>query len=136
MEYSPDAVKKPSLDVLIVDDELLIRWSLSETLTAAGHTVTEAEDRESTLRVLANARPPDVVLLDFRLPDSNDLGLLARVRQLAPGASVILMTAYGTPELIQDALDLGVYRVVNKPFEVQEVAALVLQAHARQVPRP
>ena len=131
-EVFRDVVKKPgSLDVLVVDDEQLIRWSLSETLVEAGHTVTEAVDRESALRVLA-AHPdgPDVVLLDYRLPDSNDLGLLEAIRRLAPHAQVILMTAYGTPEVTRGALELGAYRVVSKPFEVHDLAALVLQAHA------
>ena len=124
-------MEKFHLHVLIVDDESLIRWSLSETLAEAGHTVTEAGDGASVVRMLADRpTPPDVVLLDYRLPDSNDLGLLATIRQLAPRTPVILMTAYGTPELTRDALDLGAYRVVNKPFEVRDLAALILQAHA------
>lgn len=126
-------VKTPqqSLDVLVVDDELLIRWSVSETLSHAGHAVTEAVDRASTIQALkARSKPPDVVLLDYRLPDSDDLGLVAAVRQLAPTAQVIMMTAFGTPEMTKGALDLGVYRVVSKPFEVHDLAALVVQAHA------
>jgi DNA-binding NtrC family response regulator len=123
--------KSGFLDVLVVDDELLIRWSLTETLANAGHTVSEAADRASALKALRESpRPPDVVLLDYRLPDSNDLGLLTAIRQIAPKAQVIMMTAFGTPEMTKGALDLGAYRVVNKPFEVDDVAALVLQAHA------
>ena len=120
-----------SLDVLVIDDEPLIRWSLCETLAEVGHKVTEAVDRESALRTLAE-RPeaPDVVLLDYRLPDSNDLGLLAAIRRMAPRAQVILMTAFGTPEVTNGALDLGAYRVVSKPFEVHDLSALVLQAYA------
>ena len=119
------------LDVLVVDDEMLIRWSLSETLSQAGHSVTEAVDRASAIEALRiGSKPPDVVLLDYRLPDSNDLGLLATVRELAPNAQVIMMTAFGTPEMTKSALDLGAYRVVSKPFEVDDVAALVIQAHA------
>jgi two-component system NtrC family response regulator/two-component system nitrogen regulation response regulator GlnG len=121
----------PPLEVLVVDDELLIRWSLVETLSDAGHKVTEAGDRASALKaVRESARPPDVVLLDFRLPDSNDLGLLTAIRQIAPRAQIIMMTAFGTPEMASDALALGAYRVVNKPFEVRDLAALVVQAHA------
>ncbi len=125
-------VEKPAtLRVLVVDDELLIRWSLSETLSNAGHSVTEAADRVSALDVLRGpARPPDVVVLDYRLPDSNDLGLLSEVRRLAPSAQVIMMTAFGTPEMTKGAMDLGAYRVVSKPFEIHDFADLVLQAHA------
>ena len=132
VEFSQATAKKPRLDVLVVDDERLIRWSLVETLTAAGHQVTEAADRAATLTALTGrAQPPDVVLLDYRLPDSDDLGLLATIRQLAPQTTVILMTAYGTPEVVKGAMDLGAYDVLTKPFEVQDVAALVLQARNR-----
>lgn len=128
------AEKSGSLDVLVVDDELLIRWSLSETLRAAGHTVTEAADRRSALLAVQDAQQaPDVVLLDFRLPDSNDLGLLAAIRRLAPSAQVILMTAFGTPEIERGALALGAFRVVAKPFEVHDMPALVAQACAPAV---
>jgi DNA-binding NtrC family response regulator len=120
-----------SLDVLVVDDELLIRWSLNEALTEEGHRVSEAVDRASAIEALrAREKPPDVVILDFRLPDSKDLGLLATVRQMAPNAQVIMMTAFGTPDMTEGALELGAYRIVSKPFEVHDVTALVAQAHA------
>ena len=119
------------LHVLVVDDELLIRWSLAETLAGRGHVVTEAADAASARRIVGDAtHRPDVVLLDYRLPDSDDLGLLATIRREAPDARVILMTAFGTPEVVQGALDLGAYRVVSKPFEVDDLAALVSEAHA------
>lgn len=122
--------KSAGLRVLVVDDEPLIRWSLAETLGARGHEVVEAGDGRSAVRLMSDAAASfDVVLLDFRLPDSNDLALLSRLRRLAPHAQVILMTAHGTPELVNGALDLGAFCVVNKPFEMSELAALVLQAH-------
>ena len=71
-----------------------------------------------------------MVLLDYRLPDLNDLGLLAMIRQLVPCTQVILMTAFGTPEVTNGALELEAFRVVGKPFDMRDLAALVLQAHA------
>jgi DNA-binding NtrC family response regulator len=119
--------------VLVVDDELLIRWSLHEALAANGWSVTEAGDAQTALKALTDgAELPDVVLLDYRLPDSDDLRLLASVLKLAPEGQVILMTAYGTPEVAEGALQLGAYRVVAKPFEVDEMAALVRQAHGER----
>jgi two-component system response regulator (stage 0 sporulation protein F) len=119
------------LRILIVDDEALIRWSLFETLSGCGHAIIEAGDAASAVQaVTAAAVPFDVVLLDFRLPDSNDLALLSRLRRLAPATRIILMTAYGTPEILQAALDLGAYRVISKPFDMNDVAPLVRQAHA------
>jgi DNA-binding NtrC family response regulator len=118
------------LRVLIVDDEPLIRWSLAETLEEAGHQVVEAGDRAAALLAISEARQPfDVILLDFRLPDSNDLALLATIRKMTPSAAVIMMTAFGS-DIVAGALELGAYRVVPKPFEVHEMSTLVLQAHA------
>ena len=123
--------KSPALRVLVVEDERLIRWSIAETLAHAGHTVIEAEDGAAAVRALtALAEPVDAVFLDYRLPDSNDLTLLANIRRLSPHSPVILMTAYGTPEVTKGALDLGVYRVMSKPFEMHELEELLLQACA------
>jgi DNA-binding NtrC family response regulator len=119
------------LRILVVDDEALIRWSLLETLTSCGHAVVEAGDAASAVQAVTAAVVPfDIVLLDLCLPDSDGLALLSRLRRLAPAAQIILMTAYGTPEILQGALNLGVYRVINKPFDLQDVTPLVWQAHA------
>jgi two-component system KDP operon response regulator KdpE len=117
--------------VLVVDDELLIRWALREALEARGYVVTEAADAAAARDALADrGTPPDAVVLDYRLPDSADLGLLTTMRQAAPAMPVIMMTAYGTAEMIKSALDLGAYRVVAKPFEVHQMADLVADALA------
>jgi len=68
---------------------------------------------------------PDVILLDFRLPDSSDLGLLERIRSLAPAAAVIMMTAFGTPEITSAALKLGARGVLTKPFDIQDLERVV-----------
>ena len=113
------------LRVLVVDDEPLIRWSIAETLGAAGHQVAEVEDAASALRAIKDEPGPDLVLLDFRLPDSNDLGLLAKIRQMAPDITVIMMTAFGTPDVTAGALKLGASRVLNKPFNMHDLEDIV-----------
>ena len=119
------------LRVLIVEDEPLIRWSIAETLALRGHTVLEAGDALSAVQTLTDEQEPvDVVLLDYRLPDSNDLGLLAEIRRVAPQSAVVLMTAFGTPEITRDALDLGAFGVVNKPFDMHAIEPMILQARA------
>ena len=115
--------------VLVVEDELLIRWSIRETLVDLGMDVVEAADAKTALRTLRDGSPPiEVVLLDFRLPDSNDLNLLSDDPAVAPRSQVILMTAFGTPEIVEGALALGVYKVLNKPFELHDMANMVLEA--------
>ena len=64
------------------------------------------------------------------MPDSNDLTLLSNIRRLTPLSAVVLMSAYGTPEVTKGALALGVYRVLNKPIDMHDVRLLFLQAHA------
>ena len=72
-----------ALKVLVVDDEPLIRWSLAETLEASGCTVVEASDATTTHKLIHDGGI-DVVVLDYRLPDSNSLDLLAAVRRAPP----------------------------------------------------
>jgi DNA-binding NtrC family response regulator len=120
-----------NLRVLVVDDELLIRWSVAETLSAAGHSVVQAGDARSAMEALHSmGRNVDVVLLDFRLPDSNDLGLLGNIRREVPGAAVVMMTAYGTHDVVSGALALGARSVMTKPFDMHGLDAVVRDAHA------
>jgi DNA-binding NtrC family response regulator len=121
--------KKSAPSVLVVDDEALIRWSLTEMLAERGYTVTEASDARSAVAAIETAeRPFDVVLLDYRLPDSADLRLLEKIRRLAPTSQVIMITAHNSPELALGAAALGAYSVISKPFEVDSLAALVGEA--------
>ena len=126
---APASQKSSPRRVLVVDDEQLIRWSLAEGLREAGSTVAEAENASSALRSVREA-VPDVIVLDYRMPDSNDLNLLASIRRLSPHSQVILMTAFGTPDVVRAALDLGAFCVVSKPFEVDKLVSLVGQAHS------
>lgn len=110
---------------LVVDDELLIRWSVVETLSERGFDVEEAKDAQSALRrVTTTIMPFDIVVLDLRLPDMTDLSLLGTLRQLLPKASLILMTAFGTPDVLEQATRMGA-AVLGKPFELGELHRLV-----------
>jgi DNA-binding NtrC family response regulator len=131
-DFPRSAAKNPAAPrVLVVDDEPLIRWSVSETLVDHGYEVVETGDARGARSAVKDAvdQSFDVVLLDYRLPDSDDLGLLASIRTLSPRAQVILMTAFGKPEVVRGALDLGAFRVISKPFEMQAIADLVAQAY-------
>jgi DNA-binding NtrC family response regulator len=110
---------------LVVDDEPLIRWSVAESLSDIGMDVEQASDAADALRIVTTtARPFDVVVLDLRLPDMDDLSLLGTLRHLLPGAVLILMTAFGTPELFADAEAMGA-AVINKPFELDDLKRLI-----------
>jgi DNA-binding NtrC family response regulator len=115
--------------VLVVDDESLVRWSVAETLGAKGYEVSEAADGASAIRAFSGSAPgAAAVILDLRLPDCADLRVLEAIRRLSPTTSVILMTAYDTPEVREEALRLGAFTVVRKPIEMDDVAPLVERA--------
>lgn len=114
--------------VLVVDDEPLIRWSVAESLSDLGFDVEQAGDACSALRkVTTSVAPFDTVILDLRLPDMNDLSLLGTVRQLLPATTLILMTAFGSPDVMAEAAAIGA-SVLHKPFELDELKALVLES--------
>jgi DNA-binding NtrC family response regulator len=128
-DFPPMAEKTPTARrVLVIDDEPLIRWSVAETLTDRGFEVVERGDASGARTAITDGRAFDVVLLDYRLPDSNDLSLLTSIRRAVPQAQIIMMTAFSRPDVARRALELGAYRVVNKPFEMQAIADLVAQA--------
>jgi len=115
--------------VLVVDDEPLVRWSVCETLGESGYTVAQAGD---ALQALAKVRATgaDVVLLDMRLPDSTDLGLVSLIRRLSPATKIILMTSFGYDALHDEACSRGAFTVLDKPFDVNALPPLVASALA------
>jgi len=119
----------PPRRILVVDDEMLIRWSISETLKPHGYTVVEAADAASARRALADGpEPPDAVVLDYRLPDSNDLSFLADIRRTMPNTPIVLITAFCTREISDRAKKLGAYAVLDKPFEMGDLEATLSRA--------
>jgi two-component system, NtrC family, response regulator HydG len=123
---SLNAEKSAHLSVLVVDDERLIRWSLSQGLADRGHEVTTAATGTDAIHEIGAAhRAFDVVILDYRLPDRQDLTLLDDVRRLSPESVVMMMTAFGDDNMRTGARERGAYAVVDKPFFVTNFVALV-----------
>jgi DNA-binding NtrC family response regulator len=118
--------KVPTPRVLVVDDEALIRWSLSEGLSDGGYDVQLASSgAEARAAIESAGADPLVVLLDLRLPDVADMSLLQEIRLRRPDAPVIMMTAHGTPDDAARAKALGVSGFVGKPFDVSDMVRRV-----------
>lgn len=117
----------PQSRVLVVDDEALIRWSLSERLQEEGHAVGVAEDG-ATAKAEAEREPPDVILLDYRLPDMTGMDLLRHFRQQLPDVPVLLMTGHSSVERAVAAMREGAFHYAVKPLNLDEIVVLVEKA--------
>jgi DNA-binding NtrC family response regulator len=113
--------------ILIVEDENLIRMSLSDELTRQGYRVAAAETGAAGLAELERGEA-DLVLLDYRLPDTDGIQVLREIIGRYPDTLVILMTAYSSIENAVQAIKLGAYDYLNKPFDMDEMAIRVAKA--------
>jgi len=113
--------------ILIIDDDKLVTWSLSRDLGGDGCEVTVAADAASGLTAFRD-RPPDIVLLDLKLPDFDGLEVLRQIKQEAPEAIIIMMTAYATVQTAVQAVKLGATDFIKKPFAPEELKVILKRA--------
>jgi DNA-binding NtrC family response regulator len=113
-------------NILIVDDESLVRWSLRARMEAAGHLVTEASNGAEALARFQEG--VDLVLLDYRLPDTNGAELVKRFKALDPEPPVILLTAHAAVEDAVDSMRNGAYYYAQKTTDLANVPLLVERA--------
>jgi len=117
--------------ILVVDDDDALRESLELFLASEGFEVAAAADGPQALAQLERA-PFDVVLSDLRMPGIDGFELLPQLLRIAPGLTVILMSAYGTRELAIEALKRGAYDYLAKPFPPSEALLAIRKAQERE----
>ncbi len=113
--------------ILVVDDQDSIRFFLRKSLEAEGLEVDGAGSCEQA-RVRLQEAPPDVVLLDLKLPDGSGLELLAEIHRQEPDLAVVMMTAFGDVETSVKAMKLGAFDYVNKPIRFEELMEIIHRA--------
>ncbi|HEX6600873.1 MAG TPA: sigma-54 dependent transcriptional regulator [Gemmatimonadaceae bacterium] len=119
------------MNVLVVDDELGLRQTLTLILQAEGHDVRAACDGGDALRQLAEA-PADIVLCDVRMPQLDGLAFLERYGASGGGALVIMMSAYGDDDAAVEAIRRGAYDFISKPFRADQVLLVLRKAIERE----
>ena len=117
--------------LLVVDDEQSIRRLCMTIGNSLGFACAEAESAEAALARL-DTDPPDVVLTDLKLPNQTGVDLLRQIRALLPRAEIAIMTGHGSIESAVDAMKLGAYDYIEKPFRVEKMR-LLLQRMAEKV---
>ncbi|MFC3886394.1 response regulator [Bacillus songklensis] len=112
--------------ILIVDDQFGIRILLTEVLQKEGYQTFQAANGFQAIDI-AKQNAPDLVLLDMKIPGMDGIEILKRLKEHDQSIKVIIMTAYGELDMIQEAKDLGALTHFAKPFDIDEIRQAVRQ---------
>src|SRR5690606_26058127 len=109
--------------ILVADDDAGIRQVLVDFLEDEGYAVREAESGDGVLKAMSDpANMPDLILMDVRMPDKSGLDVLKELnRDPDQDLPVIMMTAFGGSRVAIEAMRLGAYDYITKPFDIDEV---------------
>jgi two-component system, NtrC family, response regulator AtoC len=119
------------MNILVVDDELGLRQTLTLILKAEGHAVRAAAEGASALQQLSES-PADLVLCDVRMPGMDGLAFLDRYREEGGTALVVMMSAYGDDDAAVEAIRRGAYDFIAKPFRADQVLLVLRKAIERE----
>ncbi len=117
--------------ILIIDDELIIRERLSMLLKLEGYKTFEAESGRDGLELFIKENP-DILLVDIKMPGMDGIEVLKKIKEMKSYAEVIMITGHGGIETVIEALKLGAFRYVEKPFEYDELKIEISKALEKQ----
>ncbi|MDF2549882.1 MAG: sigma-54-dependent transcriptional response regulator [Chlamydiales bacterium] len=120
--------------ILLVDDDVHIRFSLKALLETKGFSCLEASDRASLLQLLEHKKEPvHLVLLDVQLPDSQGIDLIADIHRFHPQALIMLMTGFGSIPQSVEAMQKGAIDYILKPFNFDELFLRINNAFEKEL---
>ncbi|MBP3952765.1 response regulator [Bacillus sp. YZJH907-2] len=113
--------------ILVVDDQYGIRVLLCEILQKDGYQMHDAANGVQALKIVEKEQP-DLVLLDMKIPGMDGLEILKHIKEDHPQINVIMMTAYGELNLINEAMSLGAITHFAKPFDIDDIRAVIKES--------
>lgn len=112
--------------VLVVDDQYGIRVLLKEVFSREGFHIFQAANGKAALEII-RVNEPDLILLDMKMPGMDGLEFLRHLRRVQPHTKVIMMTAYGELDMVEEASKLGALAHFTKPFDIEELRSEVIK---------
>ncbi len=107
-------------NILIIDDEKDLCELLSDTLTSRRYNVACVNTQKEASRIIKRGLP-DLVFLDLKLPDGDGMKLISKIKKINPDTVVNVISAYGSEDAKEKAMELGVNRFIDKPFSEQDI---------------
>ena len=128
-EKPPSAKPRADINVLVVDDEKNLTLAMRRLLSAEGYRTETAGSGQEALEVVKNV-DFDVIFLDVNMPDMNGLETFKQLKKVSPGSAVIMITGYGKTlkALVEEARELGVRTVIDKPFKINQITQAIQEA--------
>ncbi|MBB3070581.1 CheY-like chemotaxis protein [Paenibacillus baekrokdamisoli] len=127
VELSPTSVGNSPFSVLIVDDQASIRLLMRELFELENITVYEAPHGRTAIEQVQQ-HPIDFILLDLKMPDMDGIEALREIRKIDPSVMVAMITAYGDPDKLEAAREMGVEAFFTKPFDINHVKEFVMSS--------
>jgi DNA-binding NtrC family response regulator len=118
--------KRADINVLVVDDEKNLTLAMRRLLSAEGYRAETAGSGDEAVEIVKETAF-DIIFLDVNMPDMNGLETFKKLNKVSPDSSVVMITGYGKTlkELVEEARELGVHSVIDKPFKITQITQAI-----------